>query len=380
MVPIEESRGRPGTDEVKRFGDLALRFIGTHQEPIVVISDSDDETIRRLTQPFAEQLSAEIFADVVIKRHILREEGNFNADECGDDVELWLEGFDSNEHYLTAEEFTSFRGSESEIISFQPNEVVEIWSDASKVSLTELLSVIRIDGRDFQDFDNGYDWQRLHDIADAQELWFFEDIDHFFLRRPPIFINGMGYSAVRENSEMLLELSDSYEEPWPRLSEVVGQFSLSEWASMTSGTDWDEIGFTSTGELVNCVRLDESEIQISAWGHRGQDLSKDLAIWLLSDDYGHKFKALLFVEGRLGKLPEGNKMFADWLDDSMSSTLEIHLSCNFSDESLEESVLQELLKDAVIAQYAKGITDPDSVEGKRRTKRQEAYRVLHNRE
>jgi hypothetical protein len=30
IAPKEESKGRPGTDTIKKFGDLVLRFVGTH--------------------------------------------------------------------------------------------------------------------------------------------------------------------------------------------------------------------------------------------------------------------------------------------------------------------------------------------------------------
>lgn len=380
IAPMEESKGRPGTDTIKRFGDLVLRFVGTHQTPIVVISDSDDESVRKMTQPALEELPKEVFADVLIKRHSLRRKRDFDAATCGDDLETWLDGYDSSECFLKADEYLSVNSSSIDEISFHPDEIVEVWFDEKVISRTEILTHIKAVGGEFDESDDGYDWQRLCTIANEEHLYIFEKSNAFFLNRAPMFINGAGYLATREDPMLLLELDDSWYEAWPTIQEWIGQFTLSEWASRTSGTDVDEIGFAQSGVLVNRSHIDEGESQITMWHVDESQCWKELASWLLWDEYGHKFKALLFVEERIGELPDGTNLFADWLDEYSSSTLKIELSYGFGDEEFNKAVLNELLKNDEIARYVKGITEPDSDEGMRRTKRQEAYRALHNRE
>jgi hypothetical protein len=363
IAPKEESKGRPGTDTIKKFGDLVLRFVGTHQTPIVVISDSDDETIRSITQPELKKFPREIFADVLIKRHVLQSDG-----------------YDSYELHLKAGEFQSLTTSGAEAFTFGANEIVEIWCDEKKMSIAEVLTGIRLAGEDFEEFDDEVEWQRVRGVAANENLWIFDRGHEFFLYRPPIFVNGSAYLATREDPTLLLELDDSWDEPWPKLWQPIGQFSLSEWASMTSGTDFDEIGFSATGVLVSCERLDEGTTRIDVWGNRDQNQSSHVASWLLQDEYGHKFKALLFIEELIGELPRSANLFADWLDEDQSSTLEIRLSYAFGDEAFNNAVMDELMKDEEISRYVKGITDPDSDEGRKRKKRQEVYHALHNRE
>lgn len=375
VAPLEESLGRPGTDEIRRYGDVAYHFVGSDPNPIVVISGGDDAEIRKLTEPIRALTPPNIFSEILINRHVLREEKNYKSVDSDEDIETWLESYDTFENFMNITELRS-RATSGDF-TINPHEIVEIWFDEKALSLLEVLNNLEIVGEDVDGLENGKNWESLRQIAENEHVPFLEYTNDFFLTRPPVVINGSAYLPVREDSRVLLELDEFHDDPWPEIQDLIGQFSLIELDSRVSGTDWDEIGFVRPDVLVNRVRLDEGENHIEVWTNISGDASSELAQWLLSDDYGHKFKALLFVEGRLGNLPEGNEIFADWLDENMSSTLEIGFSFGVSDEPTEENVLQLLMKDRDVAEFVKGITEPDSDEGKSRTKRQEAYRALH---
>lgn len=318
-----------------------------------MFSDGTDNDARKQLTEELERRSSEITADTLVRRHVLSNDGT----------------------YKTSAVAGNFSDIGREMLKISSTEIVEIWCDESRVTSSEVLQrLVVVDSEEVLVPEDEYSWwYELSEICEAENLQLPELHLGLFVPRPPVFLNGCCFLVPNDDPSELIEVEEGV--TWPLIDEIVGWFSIIEYESRTSGTDYRTLGFSREGILVDFFRPDVGDAELRVWSVEGDDVAELFATWLLSDYDGAYLMALCWIEGEIGKLPDVDDLPASWFDEDMSSTLILSLASHeFSGES-KEKILAQLLQVEEIATYVRGITNPDSPEGVRRLTRQQNFEI-----
>lgn len=355
LAPKVEFEKRPGRESIVRLGDVVFYSLGSMSTPLVAVFDGTDEDIRAFLADAIAQLPSEAFDEIIINRVFLLDEEEFE--------------------YMSEELSSSSSDDSKDKIIVGPDWLVQIWIDEDRISVDEVLNRIEVVGEEFEDDEFVERWDLVYELCNSQDLPTWYKLDHFFLRRPPIFINGRGYAVPRDYRELLLEIDPIDESGLPRIEQLIASYSVIELSSMVSGTDWHLLGFVRADILIGLELLDEGETQVHLWRIESNEWSKYFAEWLLSDVYGFNMVGRYWIESTIGELPDVEQLSADWFDEDLSSTLMVSFGCSTHSKQFDDAVMARLLENEEINRYVVGIRQPESKEGIARASRIELYRA-----
>jgi hypothetical protein len=352
FAPLIEIDKRPGFERIDRVGDVAFYSLGAAPAPLVGVVEGSDADIRVFFGEAIAQLPSEVFDAINVERVFLlaEEEIEYEPEELQDNA---ADG--NNEKILVG-----------------CNWLVQIWIDEERISIDEVLKRIQIIDDDEYEFDD-QKWELVSNLCDFWDLPTWYRLDDFFIRRPPIFINGRGFGVPRHHRDLLLEIDPNQECGLPKIELPIASYSISELNSMVSGTDWHHLGFARTGILVGLELLDEGETEVRLWVVKNDDWSQFFAEWLLHDIYGFGIKARYWIESVIGELPDVEELSADWFDEKLSSTLMVYFGCTTHTKEFNKSVLAHLVRNKEIAKYMSEIEAKESFEAKSRVDRHKDF-------
>lgn len=354
FAPLIEIDKRPGFERIDRVGDVAFYSLGAAPAPLVGVVEGSDADIRVFFAEAIAQLPSEVFDAINIERVFLlaEEEIEHEPEELQDCL---------------------YSHSTDEIV-VGCNWLVQIWINEERISVDEVLERIQIIDDDEYEFESSK-WELVSNLCDFWDLPTWHRFDDFFLRRPPIFINGRGYAVPRDHRNLLLEIDPNEECGLPRIERPIASYSISELNSMVSGTDWHYFGFARAHLLVGIELLDERETEVCLWSVKNDDWTKYFAEWLLHDIYGFNIKARYWIESVIGQLPDVEELSADWFDEKLSSTLMVYFGCTTHTKEFNEAVLARLIREKEIAVYTESIREPHSERGKTRIERHRLFNL-----
>ena len=355
LAPKVEFEKRPGKESIVRLGDVIFYSLGSMSTPLVAVFDGTDEDIRAFLADAIAQLPSVAFDEIIINRVFLLDEEEFE--------------------YMFEELSSSSSDDSKDKIIVGPDWLVQIWIDEDRISVDEVLNRIEVVGEEFEDDEFVERWDLVFELCDSQDLPTWYKLDHFFRRRPPIFINGRGYAVPRDYRELLLEIDPIDESGLPRIEQLIASYSVIELSSMVSGTDWHLLGFVRADILIGLELLDEGETQVHLWRIENNEWSKYFAEWLLSDVYGFNMVGRYWIESTIGELPDVEQLSAAWFDEDLSSTLMVSFGCSTHSKQFDDAVMARLLENEEINRYVLGIRQPESKEGIARASRIELYRA-----
>jgi hypothetical protein len=266
--------------------------------------------------------------------------------------------------------------SQRGLFSVKENEVLEIWFDERVVAKQEIIDRLELHpGGKWNDNDAFYE---LQEILEAENLPCWEMNAQQFSGRP-VIINGELWLALEASIPVFIRLDIDGSWPEPRSGEVWGSFGICEWDSRVSGFDFNYIGTACPGVVLRHNTYDWQEPESSIEITEEDKYPGIFAAWLLTDEYDFTgFKALLYIEQQMGEMPLTTNVFADWIIEDWSSTMQMDFSGGFPTPEQNKAVLGSLFKDVKAAAYARGITHPNSPEGIARKSRHEAYYAVRN--
>ena len=286
------------------------------------------------------------------------------------------EGIDST-NYATEDQ--SFRHHEVDLkmfsqkglFSVRANEVLEISFDEGVIAKQDIIDRLELHpGGEWNENDVFYE---LQEILEAENLPRWDMNAQQFSGRP-VIINGELWLALEASVPVFIRLDVDGSWPEPRFDEVWGSFGICEWGSRVSGFDFNYIGTASPRVVLqhNTYDWQEPETYIDI---TDEDKYPEIfAAWLLTDEhYSAGFKAFLFIEQEMGEMPLTTNVFADWIIEDWSSTLQMEFSGGLPTPEQNRAVLDSLLTNVNVANYMRGITHPESPEGIARKARHENY-------
>lgn len=283
--------------------------------------------------------------------------------------------------------------SDPNLHEIRPREILEVAVDESCLSVEEAarrLVILHPDVPD--DMPIGLDHEILWELfgEDADELCLYSDewdrTTGKILRRA-VFINGRTFVPFVDewSTEIHLVECESVareEMVKPKFLELAS-IGFTEWNSMVSGYDGDEVGLISDEVAIWYTRRDEDPDEVRIF-RMEPERHPNLILELMSSQF-RPFMSKIMVEGLIGKIPEefGDEIPAAWVEDegSWTAITSLHLHSLLTSENPRSPIRQGILDwlldwrrgenfEAWLAEYIEAIVDPNSLEYEKRLARQ----------